>query len=91
MGSSQVFIVIPVDVVFIVGVITSSLDSHIESLRLLNTLCHLSASGRPTDIKMDSGDDVSHTVDDGHFSASPYPPLGPTPCDCSVPPPNVTV
>ena len=23
-------------------------------------------------------------------SASPYPPLGPTPCDCSVPPPNVT-
>ena len=45
---SQEFIVIPVDVV------TSSLDSHIESLRLLNTLCPLSASGRPTGIKMDS-------------------------------------
>ena len=28
----------PVDLVFIVGVITSSLDSHIESLRLFNTL-----------------------------------------------------
>ena len=53
---------IPVDVVFIVGVITSPLDSHIESLRLFNTLCPLSASGRPTGIKMESGDDVSHLV-----------------------------
>ena len=35
----------PVDVVFNVGVITSSLDSHIESPRLFNTLCLLSASG----------------------------------------------